>query len=57
MMLIDLRMTFRGSLHYGFESYLKIKTFKRTYRLYWNGISLSFTFYLGNKKKTASRSC
>lgn len=37
--------------------FLKIKTFKRMYRLYWNGISLSFTFYLGNKKKTASRSC
>ena len=46
-----------GILHYRFESYLKIKTFRRMYRLYWNRISLSFTFYLGNKKKTASRSC
>lgn len=30
---------------------------KNVHSLYWNGISLSFTFYLGNKKKTASRSC
>lgn len=33
MILIDLRLAFGGSLHYSFESYLKIKTLKRMYRL------------------------